>query len=384
MPKLAKFLRFFALTVLILWLMFRWIGVPITESRTNRIGGTALQVSPRARDLHRHLKLADLHADSLLFGRDLTSRSSHGHVDLPRLREGGYVLQNFTVVTKVPYGLNIERNSERRLDDIQLLAIAGLWPIRTWSSPLERALYQAKRIRDHSDEGKLKLVLRSGDISERDAYPSLPFALIGLEGAHALEGKVENVAKLDAAGFRTIGLAHFFDNEFAGSAHGEHKGGLTPLGKQLVAELERRRMIVDLAHASPQTIADTLAIATRPMIVSHTGVKGTCNNRRNLSDPELRAIAQRGGLIGIGFWSTAVCGTDAHAIAHAIVYAAKIAGWEHVALGSDFDGAVTVPFDSAHADQLTQALLDEGVTEQQIAAVMGANAFRFFRDNLPQ
>src|SRR5262249_3896049 len=152
--------------------------------------------------------------------------------------------------------------------------IAGLWPVGTWNSPLERALYQAKRIREYGDKGKLKLVLRSSDLDERNDRVS---ALIGLEGAHALEGKIENVAKLDAAGCRTVGLAPFFDNEFAGSAHGVRKGGLTPLGKQLVAELERRKMIVDLAHASPQAIADTLAMATRPVIVSHTGVKGTCD-----------------------------------------------------------------------------------------------------------
>jgi microsomal dipeptidase-like Zn-dependent dipeptidase len=381
MPKVAKFLRFSALTLFILFLLFHWIGVPVAESRMNRIGGNSIRVSSRARELHERLQVVDLHADSLLFGRDLASRSSRGHVDLPRLRSGGYVLQNFTVVTKVPYGLNIERNAERRLDDVQAIVVAGLWPPRTWASPLERALYQAKRIRDYGDDGKLKPVLRSGDLSERGDRVA---ALVGLEGAHALEGKIENVAKLDAAGFRTIGLAHFFDNEFAGSAHGIRKGGLTSLGRQLVAELERRKMIVDLAHSSPQTIADTLAIATRPVIVSHTGVKGTCNNRRNLSDTELQAIAQRGGLIGIGFWPTAVCGSDAHAIARAMIYAAKIAGWDHIALGSDYDGAVTVPFDAAHVDQLTQALLDEGATEQQIAAVMGGNALRFFRENLPQ
>jgi membrane dipeptidase len=107
---------------------------------------------------------------------------------------------------------------------------------------------------------------------------------------------------LDAAGFRMIGLAHFFDNEFAGSAHGVEKYGLTEQGRALVRDMERRKILVDLAHASPKTIEDVTAMASRPVIFSHTGVRGTCDNRRNLSDEQLRKIAATGGVIGIGFW----------------------------------------------------------------------------------
>jgi len=93
-------------------------------------------------------------------------------------------------------------------------------------------------------------------------------------------------------------------------------------------------------------ISDVLEISTRPVVVSHTGVKGTCNNARNLSDEQLKGIAKTGGIIGIGYWETAVCGRDAKAIARAIRYTANVAGVDHVALGSDFDGAVTEPFDT--------------------------------------
>ncbi len=94
-------------------------------------------------------------------------------------------------------------------------------------------------------------------------------------------------------------------------------------------------MLIDLAHASPATLLDVTAIATKPVIVSHTGVKGTCNNARNLSDDELRAVARTGGVVGIGYWETAVCGRDARAVARAIQYTAKVIGMEHVALGGE-------------------------------------------------
>ena len=142
-------------------------------------------------------------------------------------------------------------------------------------------------------------------------------------------------------------------------------------------------MILDLAHASPRTIADALAMATRPVVVSHTGVKGTCDNRRNLSDDELRGIARTGGVIGIGYWETAVCGTDAEAIARAIRYAAGVAGIDHVGLGSDFDGAITAPFDTTGLPLITDALLAQGFDQEEIAKIMGGNTIRLLLENLP-
>ena len=120
------------------------------------------------------------------------------------------------------------------------------------------------------------------------------------------------------------------------------------------------------------------------MISSHGGLQGNCNNRRNLSDDEARGIARSGGIIGIGFWPTAVCGRDVRAIARAIRYAVQVVGIEHVGLGSDFDGSVTVPFDTAHLSELTGALLQEGFSAAEIRAVMGDNALRFFSENLPK
>jgi microsomal dipeptidase-like Zn-dependent dipeptidase len=148
--------------------------------------------------------------------------------------------------------------------------------------------------------------------------------------------------------------------------------------------MEARHMIVDLAHASPKTIADVLAIATRPLVVSHTGVKGTCDNNRNLSDDQIRAVAAKGGLIGIGYWDTATCGSDASAIVKAMRYVSDRVGAEHVALGSDFDGAVTTPFDTTGLVEITDAMMEAGFSEKEIRMIMGENVMTFLRANLPE
>ena len=345
-------------------------------------------VSEAARRLHERLLVADLHADTLLWDRDPLERSRRGHVDVPRLLEGNVALQAFTVVTKTPRHLNIERNDDRS-DDVTLLAMAQRWPPATWFSLEKRALHQAHRldVAVARSGGRLTAVRSRSDLAaylqRRRAEPAITAGLLGLEGAHALEGDLATVDVLFAAGFRMVGLVHFFDNEFGGSAHGLVKGGLTEKGRELVRRLEERQMLVDLAHASPRTIRDALAMATRPVVVSHTGVKGTCDNVRNLDDDALRGVARTGGIVGVGYWETAVCGTDGRAVARAIRHAAGVAGIDHVALGSDFDGAVAEPFDTTGLVEVTDALLAEGFTEAQVGQVMGGNVFRLLSEALP-
>jgi microsomal dipeptidase-like Zn-dependent dipeptidase len=361
----------------------------VVEARLNHVRGGDGRVSPRAADLHRRLLVADMHADSLLWGRDLLQRGSRGQVDLPRLQEGNVALQAFTVVTKSPRGLNIEKNSADAFDDITLLAILQRWPPRAWFSLRARALHQAGRLREMAERsgGEMVLLRSRADLNalleRRKSQPKVVGAWLGLEGAHALEDDLANLDALDAAGFRMIAPTHFFDNEWAGSAHGERRGGLTAKGRELVRGLEARRILLDLAHASPAAIDDALALATRPVVVSHTGVTGTCDNRRNLSDQHLRGVAATGGVVGIGFWSTAVCGTDEAAIARAVLYAVRVAGPDHVGLGSDFDGAVTTPFDAAGLARLTDALLRAGISEDDVAKVMGGNVARVLAQALP-
>ncbi len=250
--------------------------------------------SERARELHKKLLVADLHSDSLLWDRDLLDRASRGHVDIPRLIEGNVALQAFTVVTKTPKGQNIESNDDTT-DNITTLAVAQRWPISAWSSLKERALYQAGRLNDAAARsgGRLVVIKTADDLTRylerRKSEQAITAGLLGIEGAHALDQDLANIDALFDAGFRMMAPTHFFDNDLAGSAHGVEKGGLTEKGREMVRRMEAKRMIVDLAHASGKTIEDVLAIATRPVVVSHTGVKATCDNTRNLNDEQIRA-----------------------------------------------------------------------------------------------
>ena len=204
-------------------------------------------------------------------------------------------------------------------------------------------------------------------------------ALLSVEGLHNLEGKAENLDKLYAAGFRMAGFAHFFDNELAGSLHGVTKAGLTPLGRSVMGRMEQLGMIVDIAHCSHQCVADVLASARRPVVSSHGGVQAVCKVNRNLSDDEIKGVAKTGGVIGIGYWDAAVCDTSPRSIAKSIRHVRDLVGIDYVGLGSDYDGATTVRFDTSHLVQITQALLDEGFTVDEIRAVMGGNALRLIR-----
>jgi microsomal dipeptidase-like Zn-dependent dipeptidase len=143
-------------------------------------------------------------------------------------------------------------------------------------------------------------------------------------------------------------------------------------------------MLLDLAHASAATIDDAVAASTRPVVVSHTGVRGTCDNNRNLSDEQLRKVVSTGVVVGVGYWDAATCGEDARAVARAVRHAANVVGVGHVALGSDFDGAVTEPFDTTGVVRITDALLAEGFTEDEVRAVMGGNVFRLLAAALPR
>ena len=341
-----------------------------------------------ASDLHRRLIVADLHADSLLWDRNLLRENAWGHVDIPRLIKGNIALQAFSVVTKTPRGLNIERNSAAS-DNIRLLSFAQRWPPRTWTSPLQRALYQAEKLHDFAarSNGMLSIIKsRAGleaYIAKRRTQSGVTAGWLTIEGAHALEGELANLDALYQAGFRMIAPTHLADSDIGASASGESQRGLTPLGEQWVTEMARRNMIIDLAHASQQTIDDVLRLSQRPVIVSHTGVKGACNNNRNLSDEQIKRIAKNGGLIGIGFWSNATCGSDVAAIVKAIRYAVKVAGIGHVALGSDWDGYDATPIDAAGMGAITAALEQAGFDETAIRSIMGENVVRFLSRALP-
>jgi microsomal dipeptidase-like Zn-dependent dipeptidase len=344
--------------------------------------------SAEARDLHQQLFVADLHADTLLWNRDLLDRDTLGHLDVPRLIDGNVALQAFTIVTKVPKDLRMDGN-DADSDNITALSIVQRWPVASWRSLTARALHQASRLHDAAERSNgVLVVIRTAPelthfIPRRADDPRLTAGFLGIEGAHALDGDLDNLDGLFDAGVRMMAPTHLFDNEIGGSSQGITKGGLTDFGRQLVRRLESKQIIVDLSHASAKTFDDVIAMATRPVVVSHTGVRGTCDNVRNLSDDQLRAVAKTGGIVGIGYWETATCGKDALAVARAIRHAVTVAGIAHVGLGSDFDGAVAEPFDTTGLVQITDALLTGGFSDVEIKSIMGGNVARLLLTTLP-
>jgi membrane dipeptidase len=358
------------------------------EASMNQIDGKPLpKVSAEAQALHKTLTIVDLHSDTLMWKRSMLDAADRGHVDLPRLQAGNVALQVFSSVSKTPKGQNYDANGADS-DNITLLAFAQLQPMRTWGSLLERSLWHAAKLdRAVKANRDLMKVSSSMGIGNLESYREekgrkVVGAMLSIEGLQNLEGKAENLDKLYAAGFRMAGMTHFFDNELAGSMHGIKKGGLTPFGRDIIARMEAKGMIVDIAHCSHACVADILKIARRPVVSSHGGVQATCKVNRNLTDEEIKGVAATGGVIGIGYWDAAVCDTSPKAIVAAMKHVRDLVGIEHVALGSDYDGATTVRFDTSQLVQVTQALMDAGFSEAEIRAVMGGNALRVIRAGL--
>lgn len=295
-------------------------------------------------------------------------------------------------MTKSPSGLNYDHNSASARDNITALFIGQLRPPRAWFDLTERALVQAEALEriEATNPELLRVVRTVDDIDDvlrlRAKGQEIVGAILGAEGGHALSGDPGNLDRLYDAGFRLIGLTHFFDNELGGSLHGEDsaENGLSDFGRKVVRGMVERGMIIDLAHASVRMARDVLRITDVPVIVSHTGIYGHCPSRRNFPDDLMRDIAATGGVIGIGYWADVTCDDTPKGIADAIVAAIALVGEDHVALGSDFDGAVRTSLDTSELAALTQALMDRGLSETTIAKVMGGNMLRVMREVLPQ
>ena len=345
-------------------------------------------VSVEAQALHDGLIVGDWHADPLMWDRDLNRRGSYGHVDIPRLIEGNVAFQVFTAVTKSPAGLNYEVNAADARDNITLVAFGSLWPVRTWTSIFERAVYQAEKLHgfEAASDGRLIVVKSAADLDRvlaaKERGEDVVGGILGIEGGHPLEGDFANFQKLVDAGYRLFGLQHFFDNELGGSLHGQGNHGLTDFGRQVVEAIASGPFILDLAHSSPTVAREVLAMTDIPLVVSHTGLFSICEVKRNYPDDLMRDIAATGGVIGIGYWEDVTCDDSPSGIAKVIKAAIAAVGEDHVSLGSDYDGSVTTSFDTSELAALTHALLEEGVSEVQIRKVMGENMLRVLRARL--
>jgi len=351
------------------------------------------EISEEARELHKKLWIADLHSDSLLWpSRDLGRRNDIGHVDIPRLLEGNVALQALTIVTSSPMGMNFDRNPAPKTwsDTITLKVLVEQWGLDSVQSLAARTLFQVERFNQLVEESQGQLVpIRFREDLEHymniRSHSNLTAAFLGIEGLHALDGQLDNINRFYDAGVRMMAASHFFDNDVGGSAHGLQKYGLTSLGKQVIQRAEKLQIMIDIAHASEAVIDDILALATRPIISSHTGVRGVCDSQRNLRDHHIRGVAATGGVLGVAYFRPTQCGDDILAsVVKTILYIRDLVGVEHVALGSDYDGTVAVPFDTTGVIYITESLLRAGLSAEEIRLIMGGNVQRVLLNVLPQ
>jgi microsomal dipeptidase-like Zn-dependent dipeptidase len=347
-----------------------------------------LSAAPEVIDLVRRAAVVDLLVGSALFRDSFVYGGQGGHVDLPRLRSVGVNVVGMTVATSWPD----VRGSLSRWHFRSL----GL-PAGAAGSRMAIAEWVIGRIERWEAEsaGGLRIVRSPDDLSDcLDAdEPGHPVGvLLGVQGAHALDGDLANVARLRRRGVRMFAPAHVMDNDAVGSGTGRRAGGLSGFGRELLAELERQRLVVDLAHMSTEGITDALALLRRPFLMSHTGIQVSdvpprhgrrryTPGRRNVPAEIGREIGARGGLVGMVLSTQLIGGASLADAVAMIVRAIDVAGEDHVALGSDMDGALKMVVDVEGLPALAGALLG-AVPEAQATAFLGGNAARFLRASL--
>ena len=328
-----------------------------------------------ARALHDEVCVLDLHADTpklmerigydLAHGhhRRLPRRLNYaGHVDLPRMRAGGMAGQFFGMWT-VPY------------------------PERGCAASIHRQL-DALDLAIDRHPAEVAWALTADDIRVAKAQGRVA-ALAGIEGGQALEGGLDPIEPFARRGVRYLGLLHFSANALGKPARGRGEDpsqGLTTFGKDVIRECERTGVVVDLAHVNRKGFFDALEVATRPLMVTHTGVDGVHPHWRNLDDEQIRAVAGRGGAIGIIFARRFLGGARIDAVCDHILHVLKVGGEDVPALGSDFDGFVIPPEgleDVACLPNLTAALSRRGLSDAVLKKILGDNVMRVLAEVPP-
>jgi membrane dipeptidase len=325
--------------------------------------------SERARALHAEHPPIDLHADTLMWSRwlgyDLHSRHEPplwraalgGHLDVPRMKDGGIGAQFFSLVSL---------------------------PIARRTPGLARAVEEQIEILTAAAERRpavLRIVKTATEI-EQCRSEGLVAALLGIEGAHALEGDLGRLERFARAGVRYLGLLHFSANDAGRPAYGPGRRddqGLTPWGFELVRCCEQHGVLVDLAHINRKGFLDACSVATRPPIVSHTGVLGAFEHWRNIDDSQLRAVADKGGVVGVIFCPRYLGGDRIDDVVRHMRHILDVVGEDAPALGSDWDGfMVPTPGlrDPRGLPLLTEALLDAGIPPRTIGKILRENAMR--------
>lgn len=321
------------------------------------------EISDRAKKLHFETLVVDTHCDTLLAcyskKRTLAERSSEGHLDIPRLREGGVNCQFFACYIEPHFKPDRGLKRACQLIDCFYREIEGSGGAATHVTNYDEI------INAHSD-GKVAAVL-------------------AIEGGECLDTDVSNVRILKRLGVMAIGLTWNERNMIADGVGEERtRGGLTNFGVQVVQEMNKTGIIVDVSHLSEAGFWDVIEVSDKPIIASHSNAKAVCNHRRNLSDEQIRALARNGGVMGMNYAPSFVAETDADlsAVIRHIEHICALVGPDHVGLGSDYDGIGRPPRgleDVTCAPVVTEALLGLGYSDETVVKILGANFLRIIK-----
>src|SRR6266436_196646 len=364
-------------------------------------------IAERARKLHFSSIVLDTHDDTTqrFFSKnfDLAKRNPDGHIDIPRMKEGGMNAIFFSIW------------------------IDG----RTMGPPaIQKALDQIDAVHENERKNSRDMMFARTAADVRKAHAEGKIAgLIGVEGGHMSGNDSRMVRVFSDLGVRYMTLSHFYNDEWAdASTDKPAHNGLTEYGKEIVREMNRQGMMVDISHVSDKTFYDALEVSKAPLIASHSSCRAICNHPRDMTDDMIKALATKGGVIQINYEKSfidegyrqasekvsggvvamfdqlkKVCGDDEEClgkkmnemekrdtaegklphvtwekIVDHIDHVVKLAGADHVGLGSDFDGA-TMPEgmdDCTHLPKITEALMRKGYSDDDIRKILGGNLLR--------
>lgn len=324
--------------------------------------------------LHKRAIVVDAHIDTLLdimvpparpvklpTPRNFAGRSGQGHVDLPRLIESGVDLQVFAAYIQPEYKI------ERALHRVMQLA---------------DRFYQM--LDTHKDQ--MMPFAKVSDVYEAERGAKIA-AMLSIEGGEAVEADLGILRMLHKLGVRAITLTWNERNQIAdGAAEGRTKGGLTNFGVELVGEMNRIGMVVDVSHLSDAGFFDVIQTTKNPIIASHSNCRAICNHRRNLTDEMIKLLADNGGVMGMNFAPAFVDEKKDNASLERVLdhvdHIAKLVGIDYVGLGSDFDGIETTPKGLENVTKMpyfTEGLMKRGYKEDDILKILGGNFLRVFK-----
>lgn len=359
LPK-VNFPRMF----LVLALLFNF-GISYEETAISNIDS----MKQRSKELHRRSTVIDLHTDALYYHvrgkKDITKQSKFLEVDIPRLKTGGVNGQVFAI-----------------------------WPNPKLLGPGKYANFVFTAIDTfrqicERESNNISLVLSPDDVNKVVAQGKIA-GILGIEGGHVLEGRLDMIDTFFDRGIRLLTITWNNSNEL-GDSHADSvqpHGGLSKLGIQAIKKMNDLGMIIDVSHAAKTTFWDIINVSEAPIIASHSGVRGLCNRKRNLNDKEIRAIAQKRGVIGIIFRPPTLRMNPDKAtiedVLNHIDYIVRLVGVDFVALGSDFDGLMCAPpkglEDATKFSDITYNLLRRGYSDEDVEKILGGNFLRVWKE----